>query len=298
MSLSSSAVTLRSVSVLFNRAYGHAGAAILRGGSTLSAFGSFLDGNLAGEKGGGLYLLESVLAASNTTIDDNEAGTIGGGVCAHSGSTVTLTEGTSVRGNTAADGGGLYVIESVLAASGAAIDDNEAGYEHGGGVMAVFYSTVTLAEGTFVRGNRAAVDGGGLFVELSELTVSGAAIEGNTADLDGGGVQAQTSSTVTLTEGTSVYGNTAGYDGGGIRLLSASSLRTSSGTVIAGNAALAGQGRRPLRGCVLHSRARLRHTAPTQQQRRNWRRSVRPDRRQRPGRTEGPRALPAPRGAR
>ena len=98
---------------------------------------SSIDGNAAGDDGGGLSAWKSTLTASNISIDGNAAGNIGGGVYALSCSSITLSQGASANSNTAEDrAGGLYVQASTLTASSSSIDGNAAGAT-GGGVYAI-----------------------------------------------------------------------------------------------------------------------------------------------------------------
>ena len=58
---------------------------------------SSIDGNAAGDDGGGLSAWKSTLTASNISIDGNAAGDIGGGVYALSCSSITLSQGASAN---------------------------------------------------------------------------------------------------------------------------------------------------------------------------------------------------------
>ena len=181
--------------------------------------------------------LQSTLTVSGSAIDGNSAGEDGGGSYAIS-SSVDMMEDASLSGNMAASrGGGLCLQTSTLTVSGSAIDGNSAG-GNGGGSCAISSSAVNLREGASVSGNTATTSGGGLYLQESTLTVGRSAIDGNSAGRDGGGVHARTSSTVTLGDGTLVSRNTARGSGGGLGLLTSSSLATAGSVSLFGNAAI------------------------------------------------------------
>jgi hypothetical protein len=199
--------------------------------------GSSVSGNLAVRHAGGLWVRQTRLTINGSAVNNNSAGGERGGVVALSFSNVNIFAGSSVSGNTAGSrAGGLAVSQSTLVVSQSNINNNVATKGHGGGVLALLFSTVNLREGTSVIGNKAS-SGGGLYVEQSTLVVSGSVIDDNTAGVDGGGVQAQTSSTVTLGDGASVSRNTAHGNGGGLSLLLTSSLAIAGRVSVRGNAA-------------------------------------------------------------
>ena len=59
--------------------------------------------NTAATWGGGLYMQASTLTASSSSIDGNMAGDDGGGVNALSSSSITLSQGASANSDTIAD---------------------------------------------------------------------------------------------------------------------------------------------------------------------------------------------------
>ena len=177
--------------------------------------------------------LQSTLTVSGSAIDGNSAGEDGGGVHARTSSTVTLGDGTSVSRNTArGNGGGLSLLttSSLATAGRVSVRDNAAtgSSSVGGGIAASTSVTVRLGSGSAaeIAHNRAAVDGGALALsENSTLADSGdpafaclLTVHHNTASKgSGGGLVVSGDSSVTLAASTAVFSqNTAAHQGGGL----------------------------------------------------------------------------------
>jgi predicted outer membrane repeat protein len=153
-----------------------------------------LDGNRATQDGGAVYTYSCYLNISKSQISGNHAGNNGGAIYQSSLNVypdgLTLTS-TSLRDNTAQNGGGIY-------------DDN----------------TVTnLTSNSTISGNTATADGGGIYnngevLAFGNLNLNTAMITDNTADAYGGGIY-NTQGTLAATS-TAVEHNTAQTGGGGI----------------------------------------------------------------------------------
>ena len=171
---------------------------------------------ISNKAGRGIYNhLWGTLTLTNSTITGNTAD-VGGGIYNQSG-TLTLTNST-ISGNkahtddiyTVGSGGGIYN-GGTLTITNSTISGNTA--DGGGGISN--WGTLTLTNSTIsgntASGNTVNDHGGGIFSD-GTLTITNSTISGNTAD-GGGGIFNQ-DGTLTVTNST-ISGNTAD-DGGGI----------------------------------------------------------------------------------
>ena len=165
-----------------------------------AAAGNFTTGSAANEGGGGAVFNDGGLLFLNTSLlEGNRAsgatGT-GGGVFVNGG-TASLT-GNTLRANTAPRaGGGLEVFgTAAVFLDGVTFDANTAGTVpaagaapgNGGAVHVGSGSAVVVAGGSIFTANRAADEGGGLWVNAgSSLFVNNSVLSANVA-FDGGGV--------------------------------------------------------------------------------------------------------------
>ena len=145
--------------------------------------GADVDGNAAGDDGGGIYCTGSVVRVTNGNVENNTSGDCGGGMHVQSGSAVTISGG-SITQNTALTGGGIYVqgnldgYNTTVDVIGGEISYNSATGRgtyngQGGGIHADRFVTVTVkeseadAEGNVTVGkitNNTAAKGGGVYV--------------------------------------------------------------------------------------------------------------------------------------
>ncbi len=236
---------LQLIDLMLTGGYSVDGGAISVDGGTLVVTGTVISGNVAGSLGGGIHAANGAsVTITDSTISDNAA-VHGGGIYATASSTVTVTGGSSVSGNTATNhvdvgnGGGIYTVgSSVTVTGGSIIDGNYA--RLGGGIFAAVSSTFAIQGGSTVSGNTAFTDifatggiGAGVYAVLATVTITG-----NTAQDDAGGIYAIVS-TVTATDGSTISENTA-TSGGGVYAVSSTVGLTDSD--LSGNTAMVGGG--------------------------------------------------------
>lgn len=231
--------------------YAHSGGAVF---SDTQVFG-----NSASNFGGGLYIHDSNswLEVYGGEVRDNSATVRGGGIYTYQGDMVVSD--TRVFGNSAEQGGGLYVREpgGWLYMYGGVVHDNTAS-SHGGGLRieygnAVLIGTLVLTNsatygggldvatsnanldmyGGEVRGNSASNRGGGLHIERSAVVLSGTQVLNNSAS-DGGGLYTRFGSVMLNIDGGEVRDNSAS-DGGGLYMYQGSAVL--SNTQVIGNSA-------------------------------------------------------------
>ena len=248
---------------------GDGGGVYIEGGANVTVTGrSRVHGNNASGDGGGLFVKgHAVLRVdgnSSVTANSAEKG-YGGGLAAYgldSGAgDVTLTDGTSVQGNTAAKGGGVYAGNyTAVSCIGCIIANNTAKFhpacatlyrqirwacqDASGGGLYIDNARVTLAWASSVHDHKAVNgSGGGLSVnyEASVFLTDGSIVMGNTASGVGGGLAVRYSN-ATLTGGTIVQGNTAGESAGGVFSMSSNLTLTNGSSVHDNTAALSGGG--------------------------------------------------------
>ena len=171
-----------------------------------SALGSLMsNGNmdLTHAWGGGLYNV-GVLTVNGGTISNNTAAYQGGGIYNGNSSTHSVSSG-SITGNSAPNGGGIYLERGYFTLSCDAVSGNTA--ENGGGVY-IDTSAKFILNNASITQNTATGNGGGVYHNGSELrAVGNAKIAGNT---DGKNLYLNSGKVVTilsnypLTEGASI----------------------------------------------------------------------------------------------
>ena len=182
-------------------------------------------GNRAGD-GGGIHFNRGVLRIIDSVIAGDTAERCGGGICSDSGAllltvsaavsdrlgeidrprrSVSIT-GTKIAGNTAQEGGGIYVSTGDMIMAESTVSENSA--ETGGGINNAQLMTVT---GSTIARNVAAESGGGIY-NSGILSAADVTIDGNSANRRGGGFC--NIFELSLTQ-TAVSGNFAITGGGG-----------------------------------------------------------------------------------
>jgi predicted outer membrane repeat protein len=194
--------TLTVRDVKFDGNYANQGGAIYSSGSLVLQNVTFTNNESKGA--GGAVFDSATLDVRSCTFTNNTAGGSGGAVYMKTGSAYSITGATVVEGNSAQDGGGLYLSASA-------------------GKVARIGSDVVSADNVVrISGNSATNTGGGLFLTGSnkDITVKNVRIKNNTAGQNGGGIyfgaSGSDSQSLELTDGTQVSGNRAKNLGGGI----------------------------------------------------------------------------------
>jgi uncharacterized repeat protein (TIGR01451 family) len=236
-------------------------------GSASLSWLTLINGDAAGEDGGGIWSAGDHLSLSTVGIVSNTA-TNGGGIYIDTGS-ATLFEAL-IEGNTAtASGGGIYAGDGVtLTQDTVAIGDNEALTGNGGGIYVGSSGRLDDIEGA-ISNNHAGTNGGGVYLAAGSRALfgGGGPIDYNQADNgggiytaggtltlekkqvnsndatagDGGGVFAGAGSNLSMTN-PGFYGNTAFFDGGGIYRSSATGSAVLYHATLHENSALNGHG--------------------------------------------------------
>lgn len=213
------------------------GLRIIQGDVTLD--GVTVTNNQTVGSGGGILVDQGAdLNLLDTTVSHNTADNDGGGIAVLRDSGSLDIADSLIEGNTAREGGGLYVDESTsVAIANTAITGNSATFEcgsnacqNGGGGINARQQSVTITGGE-ITGNHASASGGGIVSSTfggQVLSIAGTVIRNNTAFWDAGGVYARNA---TITDAT-ISGNQA-QNAAGLDLLAA----TLSRTTVSGNTA-------------------------------------------------------------
>lgn len=116
-----------------NTSNGGGGVAVV--GASFEMHGGIISGNTATDSGGGVDLWNDSFTLSGGTISGNTAKGDGGGVhfSANSNNTLTISDTVEISGNSAANGGGVYLNTHNLKMTGGSISNNNA-TDSGGGV--------------------------------------------------------------------------------------------------------------------------------------------------------------------
>lgn len=140
-----------------NEAGTHGGAVYTATNSGFTMAGGEISNNKAANSGGGLYLLKQETAISNAMISGNTAGKAGGAAF-FNGTTVTLTDVT-VTGNESVNGGGIYANAPATANPETGVDEP-------------YPCALTINGASAFTGNKADVNGGGIYVYHENITVT------------------------------------------------------------------------------------------------------------------------------
>ena len=126
-------------------------------------------------------------------------------------------ENSILQGNSANDGGGMYIWYGTVTLTSTTFASNSA--EWGGG-MYIEYGTVTLTSTTFAS-NSAGSDGGGMRIRYGTATLTSTTFASNSAKWGGGGGMRILDGTVTLTSST--FASNSAAIGGGMSIYGDSS---------------------------------------------------------------------------
>ena len=223
------------------RAYNGTGGGVEVNGGTFNLYGGKITGNTAAN-GGGVKVTGGTVNMYGGEIANNKAaghvkGTgDGGGVYVHNSGTFNLYDGGEIKDNTATQyGGGVYVGSYGQAGTfkmyGGKITGNTA--TNGGGVY-VYEGTFDMDDGE-ISGNKTNSFGGGVQVSRGNcvFTMRGGKIKDNTAS-SGGGVSVFDDGVFTMNGGSITDNKTTGT-GGGVSMNRGGNITVSGTAVIKDN---------------------------------------------------------------
>ena len=138
-----------------------------------------VDSILAGDDGRPVTIPHaSAIILSGLVITDGSDGLRGGGLSSN-GSTLTI-ERCTITGNTARDGGGLYLTGGTTVIRSSTIADNGPAGRRGGGLAAI--DATVFIEGSTFTGNTSEEEGGGIYLEGGSCIFdSASSVTGNTS---------------------------------------------------------------------------------------------------------------------
>jgi hypothetical protein len=218
--------------------FGSGGALMNEGhNATVTVTDSTLDNNHAGEHSGAINPGESMdLTITNSTLSDNSAGENGGAIKAANGQQRMTIVDSTFSGNTARGNGGAIEVTggygATIEITGSTFKANSSSDDEGGAI-AFEGSKLTITDsmiggadpedGNFTADSdccNVSGAGGGIYMDLGDLVVSGTTIQNNVAqatDLDarsyGGGIYTDDDATATIIDST-ISDNSADYGGG------------------------------------------------------------------------------------
>ena len=197
---------------------------------TLTLTGSTVRDNTASGTGGGIWS-NTILHLDNTTVSGNTADK-GGGIYQGFSGAVTVIE-SFVTGNTAdLAGGGIYVNGDTTTLTNSTVDLNRAvGVSADGGGVYITGAATLHVNGSTINDNTAVDRGGGIY-HYGELNLTNSTLSGNTADKGGGTYHSGGGHTAKLTNGTVAF-NTANI-GAGIGSSAPDDVRLTN-TIVANN---------------------------------------------------------------
>ena len=188
-------LTLRNSKLLNNDGATQGGAIVAYSAGTIELDGVSISENKAQSGAGILALCTAVCNTdirllNGTAIDANKATGYGGGIYAYAiANTLSVTaENSSVSGNTAAGGAGIFTYKSGSAVinvdlqSGAVMHNNNAVTNMGGAIYAYNDANINIAANSAVYNNTAAGYGGAIYASASNVNIAAkSAVYNNTA---------------------------------------------------------------------------------------------------------------------
>jgi hypothetical protein len=151
--------------------------------------------NNSADLGGGIQNWGTLQIHYNSEIYENTATGFGGGIDNTTGATLGIGDQTAIYSNTASDGGGIFNGGTLTMSDGSALSNNQAA-NYGGGLFNS--GTATLTSVT-LQGNSAGRSGGGFAMKAGgTLTLDTCTLSGNTAGRSGPNGIWQTGSTLNL----------------------------------------------------------------------------------------------------
>ncbi len=195
---------------------------VIRGEASIER--SVVARNVAEHDGGGI-LSRGLVGIRDSTLAENQAMRLGGAIltapASFGGQDATPLDGTTVAGNVAANGGGIYA-QTTMIVRRSTLTGN--GADFGGAILfqQADLQEISLIENSTISGNRALTRGGGIATNVAGVMISYSTIANNTVDASGGdpttGGTALFDNRVVLLAGTILAGASPGeacrlYDG-------------------------------------------------------------------------------------
>ena len=216
-------LTLRNSKLLNNDGATQGGAIVAYSAGTIELDRVSVSENTA-QSGAGIYTMctavcnTDIRLLNGTAIDANKATGYGGGIYAYAiANTLSVTaENSSVSGNTAAGGAGIFTYKSGSAVinvdlqSGAVMHDNNANDATTGmgGAIYASESNINIAANSAVYNNTAAGYGGGIYASASNINIAAnSAVYNNTATTAGDDLFFFSNSTFTLPNAKDMSGD-------------------------------------------------------------------------------------------
>jgi predicted outer membrane repeat protein len=196
------------------------GGGLACGGADLALVDVVLEDNLVSGDGGGLYAADCQVEFSGVRAAANTAGRYGGGIFLTGGR--GSIEASTMAGNSAYEGGGIFIYEARVDLVDNEIVDNiatttsEDDWDAGGGGGGLWTSGDGAVHGNLIARNTSGYNGGGAYLLRVEADVVGNTIEGNACGEDGAGIYFSISSGTV--SGNLIKDNTASDDAGGLRM--------------------------------------------------------------------------------
>jgi len=216
-------------SVKDNKAENGGGLA-LRGKSVMEIYGT-VSGNYAVYSGGGVLLDSAEGILSGGTIIGNTARRgSGGGVFLQGGEAVLVINRADISGNKAQSGGGIFASdEAGIRVYSCVMRNNDA---RAGGGAALLNTSAVLHDADI--SSNTAVNGGGILIAASFVSMSGCVIQNNSVTSSGGGIYAGIVDEVPaeiLMSGGEIRDNEAEGSGGGVYLSGGHFVMSSNSSV-------------------------------------------------------------------
>ncbi|MCF7912730.1 MAG: hypothetical protein K9M99_09390 [Candidatus Cloacimonetes bacterium] len=142
-------------------------------------------GNSSGNRGGGIYSATGNLEITNCEIYGNSGVLEGGGV--YGNESDLILEGSNISGNNSGSGGGLYLENLEAEIYSCVIDSNSSSLAGGGIFLFDDSENDIIIENSSIIGNICGGAGGGMKIELDDVTITDCEIAGNQAGTGGAG---------------------------------------------------------------------------------------------------------------
>ncbi len=217
-----STLNINDGTILENRASIWFGGAVRATNSKINMTGGKIEKNSAEAGGGAFSIVSSELKISGGEISNNES-VAGAGIYATENSKIELSGNVKINNNKSSGyGGGIFIIDGNISIKDEVLISENSAYDKAGGI-GILNGKMTMTGGTFKDNSVTTLDGGAIWLENTEATITKALIQGNKTQTGvknsvshrGGGIFAYQNSIVTLDGDVIIEDNTA-VRGGGI----------------------------------------------------------------------------------